>query len=445
VTDKKNLYERAGIKNQAQFYGDLYASGELLHPNYFHALERFHIRWARTMWIFNNVAPGSTLLDLGSGSGLLGLLKRKDIMLVGVDLSSECGKATRRNGYDLACVGDLNRLPFATGSFDYVVSLDVLGHIEFESKDAVLAEIRRVLKPEGVTMHGIETMNTERRKDYDQMSEDELRRFVQIDGHVGMESEDLTTNRFARFFSHVQAQPRFSICQSAEELVKQADEYSVPLCDLDLLDYLRNLNHDERRAFNMAMGYVFQQISDLGLRMPASEYLFLKASNRSLGSFYNEHCDRDALLASNVASKGEIIDLNRATVATFDGGWYPPENFPPIGRWMGRRAKLYFTSPPFAKLSFSIVTHLPDVTSRPLGVEIILNGSVQRSLLILNNEPQRVELSGAELPQVNSGSRNYELEIKADRTWQPRPDDPVHRDDRAISLAVSNIKLFRYH
>ena len=55
-----------------------------------------------------------------------------------------------------------------------------------------------------------------------------------------MESEPDTKARFSAFFSHVRAEPRFSICQSVEELVKQADEYLVPLCDRDFLDYLRN-------------------------------------------------------------------------------------------------------------------------------------------------------------------------------------------------------------
>ncbi|MDQ3281902.1 MAG: methyltransferase domain-containing protein, partial [Acidobacteriota bacterium] len=63
-----------------------------------------------------------------------------------------------RNGYDLTCAAELTRLPFGAGSFDYVVSLDVLGHVEFGEKDAVLAEAARVLRPGGLlwatTPHG---------------------------------------------------------------------------------------------------------------------------------------------------------------------------------------------------------------------------------------------------------------------------------------------------
>jgi ubiquinone/menaquinone biosynthesis C-methylase UbiE len=439
---KKDFYKRAGIYDRAEFYGALYASGELLHPDYFHALERFHIRWARTMWVYDNVRPGSTLLDLGSGAGLLALLKRKGVELMAVDLSTECARITRRNGYDFSCAAELKDLPFADDCFDYVVSLDVLGHIEFDQKDAVLSEIRRVLKPNGVTLHGIETMNTQRRKDYDQMSEGELKRFVEIDGHVGMESEQATKQRFSRFFSYVEAEPRFSLCQSAEELIKQADEYGVPLCDSDLLDYLRHLSHNERRAFNVAMGYIFQQISHFGIQLPNSEYLFLKASAAPLGCFYNEYPDRTALLASNGSSEN-IRDLNQTRNATFDGGWYPAENFPPIGRWMGRRARLTFIARSDAKLSLMMVTHIPDVASLPLKVELSLNGKSQLSLTFSDHEPRMLELSlntGSERALKND-RRTYELEIKANRTWQPLPNDPLNRDDRDISVAVFDIKL----
>lgn len=431
---KQSFYERAGINDQAKFYGDLYASGELLHPDYFHAIERFHIRWARTLWIYDNVAPGSSLLDVGSGAGLLALLKRKGVTLAGVDLSPKCAAVTRRNGYHLACVADLKSLPFRDQCFDYVTSLDVLGHIEFEEKDAVLAEFSRVLKPDGITMHGIETMNTQRRKDYQQMSEDELKRFVAIDGHVGMESEENTAARFSRFFSHVQTQSRFSICQSAEELVKQADEYGVALCDEDLLTYLRGLSHNERRAFNVAMGYLFQQISDLDISLPRSEYLFLKASNRHFEKFYNEHPDRKDLFRSSTNSSD---DLDLTTAATFDSGWYPAETFPPVGRWMGRKARLSFTAESPANLSFKLVTHIPDVSAKPLEVKLFLNQVLERSITIAHNEPQLIEMP------LTPSTSEYELEIRANRTWQPRPDDTVARDDREISVAAFEIRLVK--
>src|SRR5688500_14826719 len=185
---RNDLYQRAGI-DPAEFYLTKFVSDEVLDARYFKALDRFDIRFARTMWIYDNVRAGSSVLDLGCGAGMLALLKRKGVALTGVDLSSECSLAARRNGYDVTATSELTRLPFPEHSFDYVVSLDVLGHVGFEEKDAVLTEIKRVLRPEGVTLHGIECVDPAAQRSYDEMSAEELRKFVDIDGHVGLEEE----------------------------------------------------------------------------------------------------------------------------------------------------------------------------------------------------------------------------------------------------------------
>ena len=171
---KENLYDRAGIKDVVEFYRTKFVSDEVLDARYFKALDRFDIRFARTMWIFDNVRAQSDVLELGCGAGMLALLKRKGVTLTGVDLSNECAVAARRNGYDATFSARLSSLPFADASFDYVVSLDVIGHIEMEEKDAVLAELRRVLRPGGITMHGIECTDHSARKTYDEMSAEEL-------------------------------------------------------------------------------------------------------------------------------------------------------------------------------------------------------------------------------------------------------------------------------
>src|SRR5215210_3393874 len=96
---KNNLYERAGIADVAEFYRTKFVSDEVLDQRYFKALDRFDIRFARTMWVYDNVRANSTVLELGCGAGMLALLKRKEIELTGIDLSSECALAARRNGY----------------------------------------------------------------------------------------------------------------------------------------------------------------------------------------------------------------------------------------------------------------------------------------------------------------------------------------------------------
>ncbi|HKP47859.1 MAG TPA: hypothetical protein VJT50_14760, partial [Pyrinomonadaceae bacterium] len=83
---KESLYKRAGIDDVSEFYRTKFVSDEVLDHRYFKALDRFDIRFARTMWVYDNVAARSSVLDLGCGAGLLALLKRKGITLTGADL-----------------------------------------------------------------------------------------------------------------------------------------------------------------------------------------------------------------------------------------------------------------------------------------------------------------------------------------------------------------------
>jgi ubiquinone/menaquinone biosynthesis C-methylase UbiE len=393
------------------------------------------------MWVYDNVRANSTVLDLGCGAGLLALLKRKGITLTGVDLSNECARAARRNGYDATFRAELSQLPFDDASFDYVVSLDVLGHVTSEEKDAVLAEVKRVLRPGGVTMHGIECTDPGVQKSYGEMSEAELRRFIEVDGHVGLEEEQEHAARFQKFFRYVAWEPRYALCLSSEEFLKQAEKYGLTFED-DYLDYLRNLSFKERRAFDMAMGYVFGKISDLHIRLPKSGlYVFLKASDAPLGPFYNEHRDRSGLFGSgDVDDVKSISSLDRSNEATFDDGWYEPNMLPPVARWMSKRGRVRFRAARLSEISFDLATHMPDLRARPLGLELFLNGVklCVFSLCRYGWLELRVCVPDRLRDEANG---NFELELRANRTWQPRPTTDETRDDRELSVAVCNIVI----
>jgi SAM-dependent methyltransferase len=438
-----DLYTRAGIGDLAEFYRTKFVSDEVLDARYFRALDRFDIRFARTMWVYDNVRAGSRVLDLGCGAGMLALLKRKGVTLAGCDLSEECALAARRNGYDAGVASSLSRLPFADASFDYVASLDVLGHVVAEEKDAVLAEVRRVLRPGGVTLHGVECTDRRAQKSYDEMTAEELRRFVSIDGHVGLEEEQEHAARFRRFFRHVAWEPRYALCLSSEEFVKQSEEYGLPF-EPDFVEYLRGLTFAERRAFDMAMGYVFGKISDLDIHLPKSGlYVLIKASDAPLGSFYNEHRDRSALFTAATPEAAPLegsrpFCLDRA--AEFDEGWYEPNTLPPVARWMRRRGRVRFRAHALTSLRLDLTSHIPDLAERPLGLELRLNGRLLCALSLLRQG--WVELR-VDLPEdFAAAGDEYELELRADRTWQPRPDDTENLDDRELSVAVCNIEVF---
>ena len=435
---KTDLYARAGIADVAEFYRTKFVSDEVLDARYFKPLDRFDMRFARTMWVYDNVRAGSSVLDLGCGAGMLALLKRKGVALTGVDVSPECVLAALRNGYDTALTADLGRLPFADDSFDYVVSLDVLGHVGFEDKDAVLGEIKRVLRHGGVTMHGIECTDRKSQKDYAEMGPDELRRFIEVDGHVGLEEEEEHGVRFLRFFQHVAWEPRYTLCLSSEEFLKQADKYGLNF-EADFLDYLRGLSFKERRAFDMAMGYVFGKVSDLEIHLPKTGlYVFVKASDALLGSFNNEHRDRFGLYASKPSEPVECLDRNRAV--TFDEGWYEPDMLPPIARWMGERGRIRFRATRISGITFDLTTHLPDLRCHPLILEVLLNGVRLSHFSLFRHSWLNLSVPVPESLAAQAGGE-FELEIRADHTWQPRPTNDATRDDRDLSIAVCNIEI----
>ena len=417
----EDLLKAAGTDDIARFYRDRFFTGGVLDARYFDAVNRFDIGYARTMWVYDNVRRGSSVLDLGCGEGMLALLKRKDVYLAGVDFSPELVGLARRNGYDVACMGQVTELPFATASFDCVVSLDLLGHIPFDEKDALLAEIRRVLKPGGVTMHGIESLNRELHGDYASMSEQRLAHFIGIDGHIGLEVDEEIATRFRKFFTNVQAEPRYTLCLSVDEFIKQYDQYGVPF-DADFIAYLRGLSFSERHAFDMAMGYVFGKISDLGLKLPSCGlYLLVKATDGPPEPFYNAHRDRSDLFGSQIA---------------FGTGWYAVNETPRLARWMDKRSRLLFETTDLKQIRLELMTHMPALRSQPIELSFVLNGERLCSFSLFEYDWLTVEI------EVPAGLTSpFELEIQSSRTWQPSLHDPNSSDDRHLSIAVCDLEI----
>ena len=268
------------------------------------------------------------------------------------------------------------------------------------------------------------------------MTPDELRKFIEVDGHVGLEEEQEHAARFRRFFQNVACEPRYALCISSEEFIKQADKYGLKF-ETDFVDYLRSLSFKERRAFDMAMGYVFGKISDLNIRLPTSGlYVFLKASDAPLGSFYNEHRDRRALYATAEVA----ASLDRSPAVTFDDGWYEPNLLPPIARWMSRSGKISLNSSQVSEITLDLTTHLPDLRTEPLELEFLLNGERLSCFALLRRAWLNLHLFVPE--RLNSAANGeFVLEIRANRTWQPRPTNDETRDDRELSIAVCNVEV----
>jgi 2-polyprenyl-6-hydroxyphenyl methylase/3-demethylubiquinone-9 3-methyltransferase len=98
-----------------------------------------------------------TVLDLGCGGGFMAeALAREGADVIGVDPSAPAIEAAREHAAQAGLVidyrvGSGERIPLADESVDCVVCVDVLEHVE--SLDAVLDEVRRVLKPGGLFLY----------------------------------------------------------------------------------------------------------------------------------------------------------------------------------------------------------------------------------------------------------------------------------------------------
>jgi ubiquinone/menaquinone biosynthesis C-methylase UbiE len=100
--------------------------------------------------------PGETVLDLGSGTGLLTLAAaRRACRVIALDASAEMLSRTARNvgaeGMDDVELihGDMRRIPLPDESVDLVVSSYAFHHLGDDGKELAAAEALRVLRPGG--------------------------------------------------------------------------------------------------------------------------------------------------------------------------------------------------------------------------------------------------------------------------------------------------------
>jgi len=108
-------------------------------------------------WQLGRLAPGERVLDLGSGAGTDALVAAQMVgehgQVRGIDMTPEMLATARGAAAEMGVSNvefvesEAEQLPFADASFDVVISNGVIDLIP--DKDAVFAEIFRVLRPGG--------------------------------------------------------------------------------------------------------------------------------------------------------------------------------------------------------------------------------------------------------------------------------------------------------
>lgn len=99
---------------------------------------------------FAKLPPGARVLDLGCGAGLITAAVKgrfPELHVFAGEGETALARLASSRGLEVIRLDFNAPLPFATGSFDCVVMVDTIEHVD--SRNHVLAEVVRILSPKG--------------------------------------------------------------------------------------------------------------------------------------------------------------------------------------------------------------------------------------------------------------------------------------------------------
>ncbi len=141
------------------------------------------------------LAQGARVLEAGCGTGYMSkaLAERYGWQMTPLDLGREGLEYARGYGLCDLVQGDITALPFASGSFDALISLDVVIHLPRGEEGAAFHEFARVLKPRGLLALRVSALDLLRSRHSEFVQE--RQRFTRSRLLKGVESAGFDTTR----------------------------------------------------------------------------------------------------------------------------------------------------------------------------------------------------------------------------------------------------------
>lgn len=162
----------------------------------YHALAWDYYTVRRRFFLRHLTSPG-TLADIGCAAGTEWM--RRVGPVAGIDLSRPgLERARDLAGYELVVQAEIGHVPLPDRSFSYVVTADVYGHLDEQTKESLLDDVERLAVPGGMTLHSIETLGAVRRWARAAAPDLYEKYLVESYGHIGLEEPSQVLNRLER-------------------------------------------------------------------------------------------------------------------------------------------------------------------------------------------------------------------------------------------------------
>ena len=184
VTNRFGCHDSQAASYDARVVRNAREPGSYIRENYFTILER--------VVELCQPDPGTRILDIGIGTGLLTERLPVGVEVYGIDISGRMLEMAQGKKLPVVLAfAEFSHIPFANESFDRVVSSFAFHHVPYPGKDDALREIDRVARPGGkITIA-------------DFMFEDERQKQSLIDSFPGPQRESLIGDIDDEYFTFI--------------------------------------------------------------------------------------------------------------------------------------------------------------------------------------------------------------------------------------------------